>query len=109
MQSFTSLIGQTQAIALLEGAITANRIAPAYLFAGPPGVGRSLAARAFIERVFCTGLSPEEQVVIQRRLQQGNHPDVLWVEPTYLHNGVRLSAAEAAQKNLKRKAPPKFG
>jgi DNA polymerase-3 subunit delta' len=39
-------------------------------------------------------------------LQLGNHPDLLWVEPTYLHQGQQLSADEAAVAGLKRKAPP---
>jgi DNA polymerase-3 subunit delta' len=30
------------------------------------------------------------------------------VEPTYLHNGIRLSRQEAAEKGLQRKAPPQF-
>jgi DNA polymerase-3 subunit delta' len=108
LDAFATLVGQDQAIALLKGAIASNRIAPAYLFAGSPGVGRGLAARAFIELLFCTNTPPEKHLSIQRRLQQGNHPDVLWVEPTYLHNGIRLSAAEAAEKGLKRKAPPQI-
>ncbi len=105
---FVGLIGQEQAIALLKGAIKVNRIAPAYLFAGADGVGRSLAGRAFIELLFCRDVSPEKQVLVRRRLQQGNHPDVLWVEPTYLHNGIRLSAKEATEQGLKRKAPPQI-
>jgi DNA polymerase III subunit delta' len=108
LDAFATLVGQDQAIALLKGAIDSNRIAPAYLFAGSPGVGRSLAARAFIELLFCTEVPADKHSSIQRRLQQGNHPDVLWVEPTYLHNGIRLSAAEAAEKGLKRKAPPQI-
>ena len=107
-EAFPTLLGQDQAIALLKGAIAANRIAPAYLFAGPSGVGRSLAARTFIELLFCTDIPTEKQPSVQRRLWQGNHPDVLWVEPTYLHNGTRLSATEAAQKGLQRKAPPQI-
>src|SRR5919202_3938010 len=107
-EAHSTLLGQDQAIALLKGAIASNRIAPAYLFAGPPGVGRSRAARAFIELLFCTDIPPDKQASVQRRLRQGNHPDVLWVEPTYLHNGTRLSATEAAQKGLIRKAPPQI-
>lgn len=107
-EAFPTLLGQDQAIALLKGAIAANRIAPAYLFAGPSGVGRSLAVRTFIELLFCTDIPTEKQPSVQRRLRQGNHPDVLWVEPTYLHNGTRLSATEAAQKGLQRKAPPQI-
>lgn len=107
-EAFATLVGQDQAIALLKGAIATNRIAPAYLFAGPSGVGRSLAARAFIELLFCTDIPADKQASVQRRLRQGNHPDVLWVEPTYLHNGIRLSATEAAEKGLKRKARPQI-
>ncbi|MBD1806736.1 DNA polymerase III subunit delta' [Microcoleus sp. FACHB-SPT15] len=107
-QAFAPLVGQERAIALLEGAVARNRIAPAYLFTGSPGVGRSLAAKAFIELLFCTDARADKQASIQKRLRQGNHPDVLWVEPTYLHNGIRLSATEAAEKNLKRKAPPQI-
>ncbi|MEQ8384925.1 MAG: DNA polymerase III subunit delta' [Coleofasciculus sp. A1-SPW-01] len=103
-----TIIGQKQAIALLEGAMTANRIAPAYLFVGSPGVGRGLVARWFIEQLFCQDIPPQKQPLVQKRLQQGNHPDLLWVEPTYLHNGIRLSAKEAAEKGLKRKAPPQI-
>ena len=103
-----TLIGQDQAIALLKGAIALKRIVPAYLFAGSPGVGRSLAARMFIEWLFCADIPPEKHPSVQRRLQQGNHPDLLWVEPTYLHNGILLSAAEAAEKGLTRKAPPQI-
>lgn len=106
--AFSDLIGQEQAIALLRGAIASNRIAPAYLFAGPSGVGRSLAAKAFIELLLCQNISSNKQELIQRRLRQGNHPDVLWVEPTYLHNGIPLSATQAAEKGLKRKAPPQI-
>lgn len=108
LETFSTLIGQERAIALLQGAIAANRIAPAYLFAGPPGIGRSLAARAFTELLFCTNIPADKQISVQKRLKQGNHPDLLWVEPTYLHNGTLLSATEAAQKGLQRKAPPQI-
>lgn len=108
LDAFKSILGQDQAIALLEGAIACRRIAPAYLFSGSPGVGRSLAARAFIEMLFCFDIPSEKQPSLQKRLQQGNHPDVLWVEPTYLHNGKLLSAAEATEIGLTRKAPPQI-
>ena len=106
--AFSTLLGQAQAVTLLQGAIATNRIAPAYLFAGSPGVGRSIAARAFIELLFCQGIPPEKQPLVKRRLEQGNHPDVLWIEPTYFHNGNLLSAQEAAEKGLKRRAPPQI-
>jgi len=106
MNYFGSLIGQSQAVELLNQAINQNRLAPAYLFAGIDGIGRTIAARCFIEQLFCSNLPAQQQAHTQNLLRQGNHPDVLWVEPTYLHQGQRLSAAEAAEKGLKRKAPP---
>jgi len=104
--NFAQLVGQNQAVELLTQAVVQNRIAPAYLFAGPSGVGRSLAARCFVEQVFCASVPIHKQQQVHNRLQLGNHPDLLWVQPTYLHQGQRLSTAEAAATGLKRKAPP---
>lgn len=96
--AFASVIGQTQAVTLLSQAIDRDRIAPAYLFAGVAGVGRGLTARCFATELLGS----------DRRIREGNHPDLLWVEPTYLHQGKRISASEAAEMNVKRKAAPQI-
>ncbi|BAY49157.1 DNA polymerase III, delta prime subunit [Scytonema sp. HK-05] len=95
--AFAPLVGQHAAVELLRQAVLKNRVAPGYLFAGPEGVGRSLAAQCFVELLFGSH---------QNRVRQGNHPDLLWVQPTYLYQGQRLTATEAAEKGVKRKAPP---
>ncbi|NER39970.1 MAG: AAA family ATPase [Oscillatoria sp. SIO1A7] len=100
MTEFADLIGQQQAVELLSRAVEKNRVAPAYLFAGPDGVGRSLAARYFAKLLL------EENIQKQRKLE--NHPDFLWVEPTYLHQGKLLTVAEAAEAGLKRRARPQI-
>lgn len=105
-ESFAPLVGQQQAIALLTQAVKQNRVAPAYMFVGADGVGRSLGARCFVELLFASVIEAQSLPSLQQRLRQGNHPDVLWVQPTYQYQGQRLTAAEAAAKNLKRKAPP---
>ncbi|MDX2096593.1 MAG: DNA polymerase III subunit delta' [Leptolyngbyaceae cyanobacterium bins.59] len=105
--AFAPLIGQEQAKELLTQAMECNRIAPAYLFAGPPGVGRSLAARCFVELL----LSPSGGGDAQFRASTGTPPvapDLLWIEPTYLHQGKRLTAAEAEAQGLKRRSPPQI-
>jgi DNA polymerase-3 subunit delta' len=56
--------------------------------------------------MFCASVPTHKQQQVQNRLQLSNHPDVLWVQPTYLHQGQRLSADAAATAGLKRKAPP---
>lgn len=95
---FSGLVGQTQAVQLLSWAIAHQRIALAYLFAGPEGVGRSLTARCFLELLIGTqgSTNPAAIALQQKRLRQGNHPDVLWIEPTYLHQGKLLTAPAMA-------------
>ena len=106
MNRFQDLIGQPQAIELLQQAIAHNRIAPAYLFAGPSGIGKSLAAKAFAEELLAFNLTPDQQERVKRRFFAGNHPDLLWVSPTYQHQGKLLTVKEAEESGLKRKAPP---
>jgi DNA polymerase-3 subunit delta' len=79
--SFAHPIGQPQAVELLTQAIAQNRLAPAYLFAGPEGVGRCIAAKYLIEQLFCAKVPDSKQQQIRHRLQLGNHPDLLWVKP----------------------------
>ncbi|MFM7600261.1 MAG: DNA polymerase III subunit delta' [Pseudanabaena sp.] len=98
---FDAVVGQRQAIALLKAAIQRDRIAPAYLFAGTSGVGRSKTASAFAEVLLGDRKSAN-------RLSDRNHPDLLWVEPTYLDKGKMLTAKEADAAGLKRRALPQI-
>ncbi len=115
MTEFSSaLLGQTQAVELLTQSIVKQRLSPAYLFHGADGIGKSLAARCFIELIFdasapVSAADPlAAKLLIQQKLRQGNHPDVLWVAPTYKHQDKLLSAAEAAAAGVKKKAPPQI-
>lgn len=105
---FVGLVGQDTAISLLERAVQQQRIAPAYLFAGPSGVGRRLGAERFAELLLAKSAIDPPSPLLRRRIQQRNHPDVLWVEPTYLSQGKLLTATEAAEQGLKRKSPPQI-
>ncbi|GAB4277247.1 MAG: DNA polymerase III subunit delta' [Oscillatoriaceae cyanobacterium] len=114
--NFTDIIGQQQAVDLLSQAVAKNRVAPAYLFAGPEGVGRGLTARCFAKLLLTQEPSPPSPLSQHGRggnekggkegRKLNNHPDFMWVEPTYLHQGNLLNAAEAAEAGIKRKAPP---
>ena len=109
MDYFESLIGQTQAVELLTEAVSQNRIAPGYLFVGSNGIGKSLAARCFIELLFSANLTEPRLITsVQNRVRLGNHPDLLWVEPTYMNQGKLLSPKEAEEAGLKRKSPPQI-
>jgi DNA polymerase III subunit delta' len=102
---FDDLLGQDRAVALLEASLVKQRLAPAYLFAGPDGVGRRLAALRFLEGVLA-GLAGDAG--IRRRLQEGNHPDLLWVEPTYQDKGQLVPASKAEELGLARRAAPQL-
>jgi len=101
MNAFAQIIGQNTAIALLKSAIKQDRIAPAYLFTGMEGIGRRLTALAFAEAVIN---DPKSSLRVRGR----NHPDLMWVEPTYLDKGKLLTAVEAEAAGLKKRSAPQI-
>lgn len=103
---FESLLGQETAVELLCRSLETQRLAPAYLFVGPDGVGRRLAALDFVESLLYR--DPMDWTVLQRRIAARNHPDLLWIEPTYLHQGKPVMVAEAETLGLRRKSPPQI-
>lgn len=104
MTAFNSLIGHQNAIALLLAAVEKNRIAPAYLFVGTAGIGKRLAAKAFGKLILTRKSTSPQQV--EKRIDTGNHPDFLWVEPTYQHKGDLISASVAKASGVERKTAP---
>jgi DNA polymerase-3 subunit delta' len=102
---FADLLGQPQAVRLLQAALEQRRLAPAYLFAGPDGVGRRLAALRFLEGVLA---GVKGGAAARRRLTEGNHPDLLWVEPTYSDKGQLVPASRAEEAGVSRRTPPQL-
>ena len=102
---FDGLVGQPLAVDLLEAALQQKRLAPAYLFAGPEGVGRRLAALRFLEGVLSEGGGCERA---RRRLEDRNHPDLVWIEPTFQHQGRLLTRDEAVDAGVNRRTPPQL-
>ncbi|MGB9596206.1 MAG: DNA polymerase III subunit gamma/tau, partial [Candidatus Poribacteria bacterium] len=52
-QLFSNVVGQEHVIKTLRNAILSNRIAHAYLFTGPRGVGKTTVARLFAKAINC--------------------------------------------------------
>ncbi|MEO0396843.1 MAG: DNA polymerase III subunit delta' [Cyanobacteria bacterium P01_A01_bin.137] len=106
IQNFDHIVGQAQAVELLVQAVIRERIAPGYLFVGPAGIGRSMVAAAFAAMLLDS--NDETPDNLKRRIRSRNHPDLLWVEPTYLHQGKLLTVAEAQEAGIKRRGRPQI-
>lgn len=75
---FVELGGQRRAKSLLEKSLSSGRIAHAYLFRGPEGVGKTLFAAAMAKALNCRVSGPAgacRQCASCRKYDSGNHPD----------------------------------
>jgi DNA polymerase-3 subunit delta' len=94
--AFGQLVGQEAVVEQLSRAVRAARdpdappgaMTHAWLFTGPPGSGRSVAARAFATALLCDqqgcGRCP-----CCRQVEVGSHADLLLVRPDGLSYGVK--------------------
>ncbi|MDD4778192.1 MAG: DNA polymerase III subunit gamma/tau [Fermentimonas sp.] len=59
--TFKSVVGQEALTTTLKNAIAGNKLAHAYLFSGPRGVGKTTCARIFAKTINCLDLTPENE------------------------------------------------
>ncbi len=91
---FCDLIGQARAIRFLHRALMTGRVAHAYLFTGPAGVGKRAAALAFAQALNCEMKQRSADSCqltaaqdgcrncrVCRNIANGRHPDVQVIEP----------------------------
>ncbi len=105
MNDFKNIFGQDLAIEILKSAISNERISPAYLFSGPEGVGRKKTAKIFIKSILDKN---QDQESTKRKIESNNHPDLLWVEPTYIVQGKSISQRKARSEGISMKSPPQI-
>ena len=86
---WAELIGQTAAVATLQRAVAGepHAMSHAWLFTGPPGSGRSNAARAFAAALQCSSGGCGKCTACRTSLS-GAHPDVTLVRTELLSIGV---------------------
>ena len=80
-----TIIGHQQIIAQLQHTAASGRIAGAYLFVGPSGVGKETVARYFAQLIFCEQEANPPSVcgacLACRKVSSGNHPDLQFIRP----------------------------
>jgi DNA polymerase-3 subunit delta' len=90
MSVFDRLTGQADVVASLRAAVGGDGMTHAWLFTGPPGSGRSIAARAFASALLCENAGCGECPSC-RQSDAATHPNLVVVQPA----GLSISVDEA--------------
>src|SRR5829696_4827261 len=76
LETFAGIVGHEAALRMLRRALESGEVAHAYLFYGPPGVGKRTVALRFGAALVAGGNSNAES-----RARRGLHPDLSVVQP----------------------------
>ena len=89
---------------MLRSAVAGDRVAHAYLFVGPRGVGKGLTARQFAKLLMCAKprgsgekLDACDKCAHCTRIERGTHPDLYWFRKEEDRNDFRLSLVTRRQ------------
>jgi DNA polymerase-3 subunit delta' len=98
---FPEIHGQPKATKLLSRALKSSRLAHAYLYVGPDGVGKATTARSMAAILFCrneTGSLPCGSCSGCLKFMSANHPDFLHVLPEGA--GIKIDQVRELKKSL---------
>lgn len=101
--SFKDIKGQDRAISFLKSAIGSDRVSHAYMFIGPPGVGKRLAAVNFAKAINCLDRKEGEpcgSCAQCKKIDSANHPDVLVFSPLKDDSGFGIDKIRALTKDI---------
>jgi DNA polymerase III subunit delta' len=93
------VVGHDEAVAVLEEAVAGGRVTHAWLFTGPPGIGKLHTARVFAAALNCPA-GGDGTCDTCRRILRGVHPDVHLIVPegdNLLVEDVRAVREEASR------------
>ncbi len=107
------IIGHEKVQAQLLADIAHRNISHAYLFIGPPHLGKSTVARWFAWRILADGTSPEELKAIKDSVERLIHPDLLSLDALWIKDVqedfkvIGQSSNLTQQHRVKASQPPK--
>ena len=96
--TYAGILGHERQKAILKRAQSSGRLAHAYLFEGPEGVGKRLVALALARSLFCVTKNGCGECPACRKVDHQNHPDLHIVEAE--GNTIKIEQIRALQKEL---------
>lgn len=96
------IIGHTGNLKFLENSILKQRIANAYLFYGPQGVGKGLTAKQFSKILFCLNNEnkPCGECAHCRQIENGIHPDFFKIKKEEDKNNITIEQVRDLRDKL---------
>ena len=100
--SFENLKGQNSAVSYLKASLKNNRISHAYIFSGPDGVGKHLAAVSFAKALNCPSPvsgSGCDKCSSCRKIDSLSHPDIFILKPEEEGSSIKIEGVRAIIKD----------
>jgi len=96
--TFGQILGHDRQKDILRRAVSSGRLAHAYLFEGPEGIGKRLMALALARAVFCIEGTGCGSCSACRKVDHHNHPDLHILEPDGA--SIKIEQIRGIQKEL---------
>ncbi|MDD5174685.1 MAG: DNA polymerase III subunit delta' [Candidatus Omnitrophota bacterium] len=100
--SFKNLKGQDSAVGYLKASLLNNRVSHAYIFSGPDGVGKRLAAINFAKALNCGNVKsgePCDQCALCKRVDSSEHPDIFLLRRGKEGDSIKIEDVRALIKD----------
>lgn len=96
--TYAGILGHERQKAILKRAQESGRLAHAYLFEGPEGIGKRLVALALARSLFCVNRNGCGECPACRKVDHQNHPDLHILEAD--GNTIKIEQIRMLQKDL---------
>ena len=102
MSTDWGIVGHDWAVRLLQRALERDELSHAYLFTGPPNVGKGTVASALAQALLCEAVEGRPCGTCQgcHLLESGNHPDFHHVEPETAAGSMRIAQVRELSRQL---------
>lgn len=108
ISNLNSIRSQSIPTQLLQKAIAINQVPTAFLFTGSNDLEKRQILKYFLPLLLHHSQSSEALENCRSLIEVGNHPDILWIEPSYLHQGNLILKSIACQEQLTFKHSPQI-